>query len=349
MSFNPQFFDSKTRARVGFLRTAHGKVRTPCFLPVETKAAAKFVSQEELQAMGFECFISNALLLHFKPGLAVIEKAGGLHNFLNWKKSIFTDSGGFQVIDENFLISINDKQALFRDPFSGRTEFLTPEKAIHIQNSLGSDVIMCLDDQPHHGRTKHSIAQAAARTLKWAERCKKAHSNPKQLIFGIAQGGLHFDLRKKSIEKLLEIGFDGVAIGGFGIGEGNFGMLSIVEKCAPLIPASKPVYLMGIGSPPELVNAVSSGIDFFDSCFPTKVGRHGGVFTSNGMLRLEKTAFAADFKPLDSECSCFVCQNYSRAYLHHLFKLKEPSGLRYLSHHNLHFLQNLMQECRTAI
>ncbi|MDO8647176.1 MAG: tRNA guanosine(34) transglycosylase Tgt [Candidatus Diapherotrites archaeon] len=349
MNFNPFFQDSKTSARSGFLKTAHGRVQTPFFMPVETKAAAKFVSQEELDKMGVECFISNALLLHFKPGLEIVKKAGGLHKFLNWEKSIFTDSGGFQVIDEHFLLRINDAGAEFRDPFSGKRECITPEKAIAIQNSLGADVIMCLDDQPHFGRSKDSIAQAVKRTLLWAEKCKKAHSNKRQQLFGICQGGLHSDLRKKSIEGLLKIDFDGIAIGGFGIGEENAQMMKVVEKCVSLIPEEKPVYLMGIGSPKELVEGISAGVDVFDSCFPTRVGRHGMVFTRKGALRLEKAQFAKDFKQLDADCDCFVCRNYSRAYIHHLFKLKEPSGMRYLSHHNLHFLQRLVQEARQNI
>jgi len=349
MAFEISSQDSKTKARAGFLKTCHGKVATPCFMPVETKGAAKFVNQGELQEMGVDCFITNALLLSFKPGLETIAKAKGLHSFLSWKKSIFTDSGGFQVIDENFLVSISDKAAVFRDPFSGRKERITPERAIGIQNSLGSDVAMCLDDQPHYGRSKASIAQAVSRTLTWAERCKTAHSNPKQLLFGICQGGLHLDLRKKAIQRLLEIGFDGIAIGGFGIGESMDSMLRVSAKLTPLIPGSKPVYLMGIGSPLELVRGVAAGIDVFDSCFPTRVGRHGLVFTREGILRLEKAAFVQDFNPLDKECSCFVCKSYSRAYLHHLLRLREPSGLRYLSHHNLHFLQELLQDCRAAI
>lgn len=349
MHFNPFFQDSKTRARSGFLKTAHGKVQTPFFMPVETKAAAKFVSQEELSSMGVECFISNALLLHFKPGLEVVKKAGGLHKFLNWDSSIFTDSGGFQVIDEHFLLQISDRRALFRDPFSGAKEFLTPEKCIQIQNSLDSDVIMCLDDQPHHGRSKQSIADALRRTLLWAERCKLSHSNPRQLLFGISQGGLHSDLRLKGIEKLVSLGFDGIAIGGFGIGENNSQMLKVVGKCTKAIPEEKPVYLMGIGSPEEMIEAVSRGVDAFDSCYPTRMGRHGLVFTRKGPLRLEKALFSKDLKPLDNGCSCFVCRNYSRAYIHHLFKLKEPSGMRYLSHHNLHFLQRLVEDCRQSI
>jgi len=220
---------------------------------------------------------------------------------------------------------------------------------MQIQNAIDADVIMCLDDQPHHGRSKDSIADAVRRTLLWAERCRKAHANPKQLLFGISQGGLHADLRKKSIEGLLRLDFDGIAIGGFGIGESNPQMLKVVEKCTSLVPEEKPVYLMGIGSPEEIVDAISRGVDVFDSCYPTRMGRHGRVFTSKGALHLEKSSFAKDFRPLDSECSCFVCKSYSRAYVHHLFKLKEPSGMRYLSHHNIHFLQKLVEGCRQSI
>ncbi len=348
-SFRLTSVDSKSNARLSELKTGHGKVKGPFFMPVETKGAAKFVSQGELEKMGFECFISNALLLHFKPGIQAVQCAGGLHGFLSWPKSIFTDSGGFQVISEHFLESISDKGAVFRSPFDGKKEKITPEKAVEIQVFLGSDAAMCLDHQPPAGAGKTETAKAVARTARWAERCKSAHENQGQMLFGICQGGLFADLRIKSISSLKKIGFDGYAVGGFGIGESEERMLSVLKKIAPCLPPDSPRYLMGIGSPVQMLEAVALGFDCFDSCYPTRMGRHGMAMTKHGPIRIEKTLHSHSFIPIDGDCKCFVCKNYSRAYLHHLVRLREPSGMRYMSHHNLYFLSSLMKGARTAI
>lgn len=345
-------FEVKTEdghARAGELVTAHGNVQTPFFMPVCTKGTPKFVSFEEMESFSYECFIANALLLNFKPGLDTIAKAGGMHAFLNTKLSIFTDSGGFQVLDKKFLIKMTEEGCLFRNPFSGDKESLTPESCMKVQEILGSDVAMCLDDQPHHGNTHASVADSVRRTHDWAKRCQKAHSKEDQLLFGICQGGLYPDLRIQSLQGLSKLDFDGLAIGGFGIGEPMTDMVAVLDQIVHLAPPEKPRYLMGIGSPLEIVEAVSHGVDCFDSAFPTRMGRHGYLFTSSGELHILLARYAQDFTPIDPECDCSVCKTHTRAYLHHLMRVGEPSGERMASHHNLYFLAKLMQQIRVAI
>lgn len=336
-------------ARSGTLITAHGKVQTPFFMPVCTKGTPKFVSFTEMESFPYECFIANALLLHFKPGLDTVSKAGGLHSFLNTNMSIFTDSGGFQVLDKKFLIKMTEEGCIFRNPFSGDKESLTPESCMTIQETLGSDVAMCLDDQPHHGKTHASVADAVRRTHDWAKRCRAAHTKEDQLLFGICQGGSYADLRKASLEGLSKLDFDGLAIGGFGIGEPMEDMLSITDQIVKLAPQEKPRYLMGIGSPLEIVEAVSHGVDCFDSAFPTRMGRHGYLFTSTGELHILLARYAQDFSPVDPDCGCEVCKTHTKAYLHHLMRVGEPSGERMASHHNLYFLAQLLEKIRAAV
>lgn len=337
-------------ARQGKLKTSHGIIESPFFMPVLTKGAAKHVSQEELIEMNTKAVIANAFLLYLKPGLEVIKKAGGLHEFMHWKKVIFTDSGGFQVIKPQFILSIKDEGVTFRNPFDKSKEFLSPEKSIQIQNALGSDVAMCLDDVPLHDAGRERVAESLERTMKWAERCLKAHKNEKQLLFGIAQGGHYKDLRKKALEHLLALDFDGIALGGLSIGESKKQLHETIRHSMKIIGNSqKPVYLMGVGSPIELLEAVSQGIDVFDSAFPTRVGRHGQLFTSNGLIDLTKTKYAKDFSAIDEACKCFACRHSSKALMHHLIKVREPNAERYASYHNLYFIQNLMKETRKAI
>lgn len=347
MTFDVHFQDGPSRC--GTLSTAHGNVQTPFFMPVCTKGTPKYVSWNELESFPYECVIANALLLNFKPGLDTIQKAGGLHDFIGTKLRIFTDSGGFQVIDEKFLIKITDEGCLFRNPFDGSKQTLTPESCMVIQQTLASDIAMVLDDQPHHGRTHSSVADAVRRTHAWAKRCRDAHTQKDQLLFGICQGGLYADLRKKSLEGLSKLNFDGIAIGGFGIGEPMPEMLNVLDEIVHLAPADKPRYLMGIGSPLEIVEGVSHGVDCFDSAYPTRMGRHGYLFTHTGELHILLAKYAQDFSPLDPECDCEVCTKYTRAYLHHLLRTGEPSGERMASHHNLYFLAKLMQRIREAI
>jgi queuine tRNA-ribosyltransferase len=336
-------------ARAGILRTAHGNVETPFFMPVATKATMKFIDQRELLEHGAQCIIMNGFILSMKPGLDIIRKADGIHNFMNWKKSIFTDSGGFQVFSEHMFLTISDKGIYFRNPFDSSKIMLTPERSIEVQNAIGSDVAMCLDQMPLFPCKTPEIAKAIERTTRWADRCVNTHNNDKQQLFGICQGGIHKDLRKKSISGLLEHDFDGYAIGGFGLGEPHDKMLATVDYCESMLPEKKPRYLMGVGSIPEMLEAIEHGIDIFDSCFPTRMGRHGNIYTSAGQLNFKKQHYRTDFSPLDKNCDCYVCRNYSRAYLFHLFKLNESNAKHHLSYHNLYFIQEIMRQSRASI
>jgi len=342
--------DSKnSRARAGILKTEHGKLNTPFFMPVATKGAAKLLTSEELIECGVECIISNALLLYMKPGLEIINSSGGLHKFIGWEKGIFTDSGGFQLLSPQFLIETNNKGAWFRNPFNKSKEFFSPEKCMEVQNSLGADVAMALDDVLHFGKTKEEFSESLKKTMHWMERCKSAHSNDKQLVFGISQGGLFPDLRERSIKQLLELDFDGIALGGLCIGEEREKRDKIVKLCKTKLPQDKPVYLMGVGSGQDLINSIANGVDVFDSCFPTRTARHGMAITSKGNLQIDKGKFSNDLSPIDENCDCFVCKKYSRAFLHHLVSTKEENGGKYLSLHNVYFIQQLVRESREAI
>ncbi len=336
-------------ARAGILKTSHGKIETPFFMPVATKGSVKYVSMEELEKMGYRCFISNAFLFSIRPGLEVIKKTKGIHNFVGWKHGIFTDSGGFQILREDFLIKVAEEGVHFRNPFDQKKELLTPEKAVQIQNALGSDVAMCLDDVPAYGSAIARLKESQERTTRWAQRCLKAHANKKQLLFGIAQGGTNEKLREKSSREIGSMNFEGVALGGLCLGEDKKIMHKMSDTSIRAFPPEKPRYLMGVGSPKELLESVSQGIDIFDSAFPTRTARHGLGFSKKGNLNLRNAEFRSDLKPLDSECACMVCQSFSRALLHHLVRTNEENGLRYLSFHNLFFLAELMKEVREAI
>jgi len=336
-------------ARTGVLKTGHGKIETPFFMPVATKGCVKFVSMEELEKMGYRCFISNAFLFSIRPGLEIIKKMKGIHNFVGWKHGIFTDSGGFQILREDFLLKITEEGVHFRNPFDQKKELLTPEKAVQIENALGSDVAMCLDDVPEYGSSIERLKESQERTTRWAERCLAAHANKKQLLFGICQGGTNEKLRKKSAQEIGHMDFDGVALGGLCIGEDKKIMHKMSDISIRNFPEEKPRYLMGVGSPKELLESVSQGMDIFDSAFPTRTARHGMAFSKKGNLNLRNGSFRSDLKPLEKECDCFVCQSFSRALLHHLVRTNEENGLRYLSFHNLFFLAELMKEIREAV
>ncbi len=347
--------DSSCSARTGILKTAHGEIKTPFFMPVATKGAVKNILNSELKEMGFDCLISNAFINYLKPGLQVIEKAGGLHSFMSWDKALFTDSGGFQLILDHFSPRVTDKGVYLKNPFDKSQELITPEKAIEIQNVLGSDVAMCLDHQPLFGKNRNDYLDSAIRTIEWAQRCKNTHdssknkTNSKQLIFGIAQGGNHADIRQNCALALTKIGFDGVALGGFGIGEAQEDMIRIIKAVKEVLPENNPTYVMGIGSPLEILSAIEQGADCFDSAYPTRMARHGKVFTSSGAIEIANAKNKEDFSSLDKECDCFVCKNHSRAYLHHLFKTYEQNAHILLSYHNIYFIQNLIKNSRKAI
>ncbi|MDD4250582.1 MAG: tRNA guanosine(34) transglycosylase Tgt [Candidatus ainarchaeum sp.] len=342
-------------ARTGRLSTAHGKINTPFFMPVATKGAVKNIIHSDLKKMGFECLISNAFINYLNPGLSLIDSAMGLHKFMSWDKALFTDSGGFQLILDHFSPKINDAGVSMINPFNKSRELISPEKSISIQNSLGSDVAMCLDHQPIFGKSRVDYLESTIRTIEWAKRCIVFHNsnenkiNPNQLLFGIVQGGNHIDLRKKCALALLQLGFDGVALGGFGIGEAQNDMFNIIKQTKKVLPENNCTYVMGIGSPLEILNCVSVGVDCFDSAYPTRMARHGLIFTSVGNIQIDKSINKNSFLPLDDSCDCFVCKTYSRAYLHHLFKTHEQNAHILLSYHNIYFIQNLIKNIRVSI
>jgi queuine tRNA-ribosyltransferase len=338
-----------TGARASKLKTSHGHVNTPCFMPVATKGTVKTLSSSELKDMNIEAIISNAFVLYLKPGTRVIEGAGGLHRFMNWERTLFTDSGGFQILKEEFTPDVSEKGVTFRSPFDDTRHMFTPEKCIEVQEALGSDVAMVLDDCPPYGRDREYMKDSVERTTNWARRCKEAHKNKKQLLFSIVQGGTFRDLREKSAKDLVEIGFDGYGIGGLSIGEPKKKMLDILEYTLPLLPRERPRYLMGVGSPGELIESISLGVDIFDSAFPTRNARHNSVYTWSGNYNITRGKYAKDFAPLEKGCNCHTCQNYTKAYIRHLMIVYETLGMRLITIHNLYFIKQLMKKARDAI
>ncbi|MBS3108660.1 tRNA guanosine(34) transglycosylase Tgt [Candidatus Woesearchaeota archaeon] len=334
------------KARLGKLKTAHGIIETPFFMPVATKAAMKHLSKDDLD--NTNAIITNTLLISLKPGLEIISHFNGLHNFMSWDKVIFTDSGGFQVLSEFFYDKISESGFYFKSPYDGKVHLLTPERAIEIQNALGSDVAMALDDVPHHNSSR-SISNCVKRTHEWAARCKEAHKNENQLLFGITQGSIDKKLRVKSAKFINSLDFDGIALGGLGIREEKKAMYNMIDFSLPYLNKEKPRYLMGIGSPKEIINAVDHGIDIFDSCFPTRTARHGGLFTKNGRIDILRGIYAKDKSPIEKDCTCYFCKNFSKAYLRHLLKSEVPLAFRYVSIHNVHFIQEMMKEIRKSI
>jgi queuine tRNA-ribosyltransferase len=348
--------DKKTKARVGLLKTKKATVETPFFMPVATKASVKHISSLDLKEMGARVCISNALILSLRPGTKIVKKMGGLGKFMNWDGVNFTDSGGFQMYSNAIYLSSNDKGVQFRNPFSGEKIFITPEKDMEIQAELDSDVAMSLDTMPmFHSVTKEEITEAVRKTIMWAGRCKEHHTQlwknktKKQLLFGIIQGGIYKDLREKCAKELVAMNFDGYSVGGFGLGETWEDEMKIVEVCKSIIPENKPVYLMGIGNPVEILEGVSRGIDIFDSRMPTQSARRGTIFTSKGRLRILNNKYKTDKKPLDEKCDCFVCKNYTRAYIRYQLMQQEGVGFRLSSYHNIYFLQHLLMKARKEI
>ncbi len=345
------------KARTGILETAHAKVETPFFMPVATKLTVKHVSPMEIIEMGGQSIISNAYVLYLKPGLEIIKEAGGIHKLMNFPRNIFTDSGGFQMLKESFLIGIDDKTVRFKDPFSGRKHSLSPENVMQIEREIGSDVAMSLDHVPAVRSSKEKIAESVRRTGLWAERCKrymddhdgKSIYGKKQLLFGIAQGGLFKDLREKSAKQIEALNFDGIAIGGLRIGENREEMLQALDWQLDHFSKEKPKYLMGVGNPKDIIEAVARGVDCFDSIYPTQNARHCNLITSEGMIKIDKGKYAHDFRPLDPECDCYVCKNFSRAYLHHLARASEWTHHRYFSYHNVYWMVKFMERIRKAI
>lgn len=341
--------DANTSARCGRWTTPHGDVETPAFMPVGTLATVKGLMPDQLRAVGVQMLLGNTYHLALRPGAEVVAELGGLHSFMGWDGPILTDSGGFQVFSLARLTHIDDRQVVFRSHIDGDLFELPPEEAVRIQELLGADCIMCLDQCPPHDVPVEQLREAVDRTTLWAARCRDAHTRDDQALFGIVQGGTNPALRERSAEGLLPLDFPGYAIGGLSVGEDSESMYRTLDGTVPLLPADRPRYLMGVGRPIDLVEAVLRGVDLFDCVMPTRNGRNAMAFTQSGPLRLRNARFQRDERPLDAECACPVCRQFSRGYLRHLFVTGEMLGPILLSLHNLAHYQNLLAELRTAV
>ncbi|QHZ52901.1 tRNA guanosine(34) transglycosylase Tgt [Paenibacillus larvae] len=337
-------------ARLGRVHTPHGVIETPILMPVGTLATVKTMSPEELKEMNAQIILSNTYHLFLRPGHDIVKAAGGLHKFMNWDRPILTDSGGFQVFSLSDIRKITEEGVAFRSHLNGDKLFISPEKAMEIQNALGSDIMMAFDECAPYPADYEYVKQSMERTTRWAERCLQAHKRPEdQALFGIVQGGMYRDLREESAKQLTSIDFPGYAIGGLSVGEPKHLMYEVLDYTTPLLPTNKPRYLMGVGSPDALIEGSIRGVDMFDCVLPTRIARNGTVMTSSGRLVVRNAKYAEDFGPLDPECSCYTCKHYSRAYIRHLIKADETFGIRLTTYHNLHFLLDLMRQVREAI
>ncbi|HHQ42409.1 MAG TPA: tRNA guanosine(34) transglycosylase Tgt [Chromatiales bacterium] len=336
-------------ARAGRLRFARGEVRTPAFMPVGTAGTVKAMTPEELRALGAEMILGNAFHLMLRPGLEVIEAHGGLHAFMHWDGPILTDSGGFQVWSLASLRRVSERGVEFRSPVDGAPVFLDPERSIAVQQALGADVVMVLDECTPYPATPEEARASMELSLRWARRSHAAHGAGPGALFGIVQGGMYPELRRASLEGLLEIGFDGYAIGGLSVGESEAERLRVLDALEPHLPRARPRYLMGVGRPEDLVEAVRRGVDLFDCVLPTRNARNGDLFTSEGVLRLRNARHRLDTRPPDPACDCYTCRHYTRAYLRHLRQAGEILGARLATWHNLHYYQRLMRGMREAI
>jgi len=339
-------------ARVGILTTAHGTIETPFFMPAATKATGKCITTDDYAKAGVKALISNALILSFKPGIETVKATSGLHNFMNFKGVIFTDCGGFQM--SRSMFQTKSKKGLhFRNPFDNSPVVITPQKIMNIELTLGSDVAMMLDDMSGYGVSKEEARTAMENTHRWGKESLQWHQklkgNSKQLLFGIVQGNFYPDLREESAKFINALDFDGIAIGGVAIGEPKEDMYAAVDAALPFITLEKPRYVMGVGSPEELLELIGRGIDCFDSVYPTQNARHGTIFTSNGKIYIPRLAYQHDFTPIDQNCRCHTCQHFTKAYLHHLTKIKEPVASRLMSIHNLHFVLQLVEKAKESI
>ena len=337
-------------ARLGRLHTPHGVIETPIFMPVGTQATVKSMTPEELKEIGSQIILSNTYHLYMRPGHELVKEAGGLHKFMNWDKPILTDSGGFQVFSLGPLRKITEEGVHFRSHIDGSKHFISPEKAMEIQNALGSDIMMAFDECAPYPADRDYVKKSLERTTRWLHRCKEAHKNTEnQALFGIIQGGMYKDLREQSAKEILAIDLPGYAIGGLSVGEPKHLMYEVLEYTTPLMPVDKPRYLMGVGSPDDLVEGVIRGVDMFDCVLPTRIARNGTAMTSQGKVVVRNAKYARDFTPLDPECDCYCCKNYTRAYIRHLVKANEILASRLITTHNLHFLLKLMEQIRQAI
>lgn len=338
-----------TLARVGRLETNHCIFETPVFMPVGTQATVKTVSPSELKEIGVNAILTNAYHLYLRPGIDVIRESEGLHKFMSWDKTIITDSGGYQIFSMASLRKVRDDGVEFQSHFDGSYHFFTPEKVIEIQNSLGADIIMVFDECVSYPCKYVEAENAARRTFLWAKQCKNSNKNNKQSLFAITQGSMYKDLREKSTKELMDLDFSGYAIGGLSVGEPKGTMLEIVELSTRLLPEEKPRYLMGVGTPEDIFECVERGVDMFDCSMPTRNARNGTVFTSTGKIIVRNAEYSKDFTPLDKNCKCYTCRNFSRAYIRHLLNVGEILGMRLTTLHNLVFITNLISYIRKSI
>jgi len=357
MVFNIIHKDKSTSARIGVLQTKKGKVETPFFMPVATRGSVKTLTSEELKEMKVPSVISNALILYLREGSNIIKKFGGIGKFMNYKGINFTDSGGFQMYSKSIYIKSNEEGVCFKNPLNGEKIFMTPEKNMNIQIGIGSEVAMCLDSMPMYENSKEQIAEATRKTSLWAKRCKEHHNylqkgipkSKRQLLFGIIQGGIYKDLREKSAKEILNINFDGYSIGGFGLGETIKEEFDVVKQIKELLPNDKPIYLMGIGNPVEILKGIELGVDIFDSRMPTQNARRGMLFTSEGKLRILREDCKYDKSPIDKNCDCFACKNYSRSFIRYQLIHDEFTGKKLATYHNIYFLTKLIEKAKQKI
>ena len=336
-------------ARRGRVQLAHGAVDTPAFMPVGTYGTVKAMAPDELRQLGAQIVLGNTFHLWLRPGLEVVGKFAGLHRFMGWDGPILTDSGGFQVYSLGKLRKITEEGVRFASPINGDRLFLTPERSMEIQRVLDADIVMIFDECTPYPAGRAEAARSMELSLRWARRSKAAHADNRNALFGIVQGGMYEDLRDASLGELAAMGFDGYAVGGLSVGEPKEDFSRVLAHVAPRLPADRPRYLMGVGTPEDIVEAVMAGVDMFDCVLPTRNARHGIMFTRFGEVRIKNARFKDDTRPLDANCACYACRNFSRAYLHHLFRCGEILGARLATWHNLHYYQNLMSELRAAI
>ena len=342
--------DKNSGARRGVIHTPHGDIQTPVFMPVGTQATVKAMTPEELKEIEAQIILSNTYHLYLRPGQDIVKEAGGLHNFMKWDRPILTDSGGFQVFSLGDLRTIKEEGVEFKSHLDGSKHFFTPESVMEIEEDLGADIIMAFDECVEYPATYEYTKQSMERTTRWAKRCKEAHKNTdKQGLFGIVQGGFYKDLREQSAKELVEMNFQGYAVGGLSVGEPKEIMCEILEHTTQFLPQDKPRYLMGVGTPDYLIEAVLRGIDMCDCVLPTRIARNGTALTSHGKVVVRNATYEKDWNKLDDNCDCYTCKNYTRAYIRHLIKTNEILGVRLLSIHNLRFLTNLMERVRIEI
>ncbi|MBN2284245.1 MAG: tRNA guanosine(34) transglycosylase Tgt [Deltaproteobacteria bacterium] len=349
MTFDLIKDDPTSLARRGRIMTPHGTVETPVFMPVGTQGTVKSLTPERVRELGAEMILCNTYHLYLRPGHALIRDLGGLHHFMNWRGPILTDSGGFQIYSLSTLRKMTEEGAEFQSHIDGSLHFLSPEKCIEIQEAIGSDIMMCLDECLPYPADHAHARRSLELTLRWARRCRETQKNSDQALFGIIQGGMYDDLRRNALDELQEIGFDGYALGGLSVGEPKEVMRSVVADTAPLMPADRPRYLMGVGTPEDIVESVARGVDMFDCVLPTRNARNGMLFTNQGKIAIRNARYRTDDAPLDGDCDCYTCKHYSRAYLRHLYIAREILAIILNTIHNVRHFMRLMEQIREAI